>query len=418
MLVTVRLVLFEFPWKRITCGKVEWNKSDRVRSALVALDGHQELDLTSKYWILLEAGSTKGFADVLRGSAPFFCGEVLSAERMPEIISVLAPLLIEDQDSTQWGTLFPHRRVLRIFSLPVQLPTEKINLHSTEKDKGVEVSIYEEMGESIARHIWSVQTMVKDDAMILPIHSITGVLLTNHRDAALGLLASCMEKPIFGENLAAHMHQLPQLLMPYFDISARKAKGNLEILELGAGCGIVGLSLARLVPNARFVLTDLPEALEILDENATRMAELGLAPGTSIITKILDWNSSLENTLPAGNTDSDIFPNLAGLRPDLVIVSDCTYNPSSFQALVATLLQSVRQGHKHNPRGENMKLDVLVSYKSRHESESQFFDDMLNLGFHVLSHKKVEFPDRTRELVGLDVENAEIFAFGWQNPSN
>ena len=227
-----------------------------------------------------------------------------------------------------------------------------------------------------------------------------------------------MEKPVFGENPETHMHQLPKLLMPYFDISARNAKGDLEILELGSGCGIVGLSLARLVPSARFVLTDLPEALEILDENASRIVELGLAPGTSVATKVLDWNWSLENTLPAANTDGGIYLSLAELRPDLVIVSDCTYNPSSFQALVATLLQTVRQGHEHNPREEHMKLDVLISYKSRHESESRFFDDMLNLGFHVLSHKKVKFPDRTRELVGLDVENAEIFAFAWQNPSN
>jgi len=45
------------------------------------------------------------------------------------------------------------------------------------------------------------------------------------------------------------------------------AKKNLKILELGAGCGIVGITLSSYFPTSQVLLTDLPEATEIIERN-------------------------------------------------------------------------------------------------------------------------------------------------------
>jgi methylase of polypeptide subunit release factors len=49
-------------------------------------------------------------------------------------------------------------------------------------------------------------------------------------------------------------------------------KKNLNVLELGAGCGIVGITLGACLPTSRILLTDLPEATDIIEHN------LGILP--------------------------------------------------------------------------------------------------------------------------------------------
>lgn len=198
------------------------------------------------------------------------------------------------------------------------------------------------------------------------------------------------------------------LLRSFFDPSKRSGQ-QLEILELGSGCGIVGVGLARTISNARIILTDLPEAMDILQKNISKSINVGLASGTTIRGQTLDWNTVLTNTQ---NMKFDETQDLASLKPDLVLVSDCTYNPSSFEALIATLVQLVKQAHQRHHHDGHMKLDVLVSYKTRHESESRFFEDMDRAGFEMLAEDEVLFPNRTRETLGLDLEKGEIFAFG------
>lgn len=91
----------------------------------------------------------------------------------------------------------------------------------------------------------------------------------------------------------------------------------LTVLELGTGCGIVGMTLALTIPNCTVHLSDLPEARDIVERNMTDPS-LRLAPGSSLAFTELDW----DNELPAWLT----HPNS---KTDLVLAADCTYNPDS-----------------------------------------------------------------------------------------
>jgi methylase of polypeptide subunit release factors len=96
-------------------------------------------------------------------------------------------------------------------------------------------------------------------------------------------------------------------------------KSNLQILELGSGCGVVGLSLAQTIPDAQVLLTDLPEAEEIVERN---IAQTQLAHGATVAFRELDWDAELPGDLRASSQ-----------KLDLVLAADCTYNPDSRYAI-------------------------------------------------------------------------------------
>jgi predicted nicotinamide N-methyase len=157
------------------------------------------------------------------------------------------------------------------------------------------------------------------------------------------------------------------------------SKKNLNILELGAGCGIVGITLATYFPTSRILLTDLPEATSILTHNLSP-----LPPSLKITHQILDWSQPLPS-----DTASQSF--------DLVVVADCTYNPDVVPDLVNTL-RGVAEG--------NRDVLVLVAMKVRHETEMVFFDLMTESGFVVKGKGGIPLP----VLEGED-ERIEIYGF-------
>lgn len=145
---------------------------------------------------------------------------------------------------------------------------------------GKTLHIWEETGESIARHLW--------DAGVT-----TACHISQLSDSLLDVKTPLTEAlgPALGE----------EQVKPF------------RVLELGTGCGIVGISIAQIVPNAEVILTDLDEAKEIVEWNMT-YANADLAPGSSLSFRELVWGEKI----PKG---------LNGL--DLVIAADCTYNADS-----------------------------------------------------------------------------------------
>jgi predicted nicotinamide N-methyase len=158
-----------------------------------------------------------------------------------------------------------------------------------------------------------------------------------------------------------------------------------SILELGAGCGIVGITLSRFLPKANIILTDLSEATEILDVNVGTSHS---ALRDRLAHQVLDWSHPLP-------------PNIAETKWDMVLVADCTYNPDVVPDLVQTLKTLV------TGNGAKM-LKVVLAMKVRHDSELIFFDLMKEAGFVVGEKKCVPLP----VLEGED-EEIEIFDFGY-----
>ncbi|KAH8665901.1 putative methyltransferase-domain-containing protein, partial [Tricladium varicosporioides] len=222
------------------------------------------------------------------------------------------------------------------------------------------LNIWEETGESIARHIWDA-----------------GLLLSAYLTSL---------SPTHTSNTKSSPFPLGLPKLPL--LQTLLSTPNLNIIELGSGCGIVGITLTTHFPNIKQVLlTDLPEATSILSHNTSR-GVLTHPWRPKIQTRVLDWS----NTYPSV---------VAGTEWDLVVVADCTYNPDSVPDLVSMM------GNCAGELGEGRKETlVLLAMKVRHESEMIFFELMEGSGWVVRESVKLGLPVR-----GGEGEEIEVFVF-------
>jgi predicted nicotinamide N-methyase len=226
--------------------------------------------------------------------------------------------------------------ILDVWSLPFDLKDKQRADPFVDREfvlsTGSTLQIREETGDSIARHIW---------------------------DASLGFLLF-LESAL---NATATDNAFSRLL-----VSAKSKR--LRVIELGAGCGIVGIAFASLL-KCDMILTDLDDATEILDANLTLAS--GVAD-TEIRAEVLDWSTDLPDSL---NT-----------KYDLVLVSDCVYNPESSVRLVETLRRL-----KHT----SPSAVILVGYKRRHSADDIFFDSMKTAKFETLHSDSITLPHTASE---------------------
>ena len=162
---------------------------------------------------------------------------------------------------------------------------------------------------------------------------------------------------------------------------------GLSILELGSGCGITGLHIADLCSRSTVLLTDLPDAIEILNRNVDFAQSV--SSGVKLATAVLDW-------------DAPVPEMVATQRFDLVILSDCTYNSDSIPGLVKTL-SSIAKSSPHTC--------IVISLKMRHDSEAILFDLMARADFIRAEHTAIPLPDRCRSKTGQDLEVVEIYIY-------
>ncbi|KAJ1447561.1 putative methyltransferase-domain-containing protein [Pelagophyceae sp. CCMP2097] len=149
-----------------------------------------------------------------------------------------------------------------------------------------------------------------------------------------------------------HVHDR---VLPAVATAARRSSGRAaRIVELGSGCGLVGLGLAAKNAEALVVLTDPQVATQLSADAETdtlaflrRNVELnGL--GNSSAEKLL-W----------GRKDAAAFRDAFGPF-DLVVGSDLLYAPDHYGALLETMLE--------------LKAPVVLGYQHRHAGEQRFLD--------------------------------------------
>ncbi|CAK7207565.1 hypothetical protein SEUCBS139899_010375 [Sporothrix eucalyptigena] len=280
---------------------------------------------------------------------------------------------------------FPHVALRQLL-----LHDEVLKMDSTTPEACVEVE--EEIGESIARHVW--------DAGL--------VAVTFLADTCLGQSTSRKRpREEDGDNKADTTTpiSLPDALRSILLHQPKQAKDKtLRVLEVGSGVGILGIGLAAIVQeagrrstattdddNAMFLLTDLPEAEEHARANIARS---GLS---SLEYENLDWEDGRQGHFGpavAGKGDD------AGTVWDLVVLSDCTYNVDMLPALVETLTalpSSTTKGTKAK------KPSVLLARKPRHASEEALFSLMTEHGWTVRASSEVPLPvlDNDAQVVEL-----------------
>ena len=218
----------------------------------------------------------------------------------------------------------------------------------------VTLRICEEMGESIARHVW---------------------------DAGVALAAFIRDIVL-----------LPRLQNDDFLLANRlRMLPGPNVIELGSGCGIVGLQLAHVCSGAKVLLTDLPEAMEVLERN---IGIAMLAPESQVSKAVLNW-------------DKDVSDDIAKQTFDLVLVSDCTYNSDSIPALVRTLAFLTER----SPAAL-----VVVSMKVRHASEAIFHKLVAKAGLRECCCWTFEIPNERNGHACQ--ESDKVYFYSYQSKRN
>ncbi|PLB54525.1 hypothetical protein P170DRAFT_347729 [Aspergillus steynii IBT 23096] len=215
--------------------------------------------------------------------------------------------------------------------------------------EALDLRIWEETGNSIARHIW---------------------------DAAL---ASVM---YLQQIIAGHRVETAPALQ---NLLLRAPTKPVRAVELGSGCGIVGIALAELLPQCSVLLTDLPEVEEIVTQNITTAKP---ASESTVEFQTLDWDEELPENLSDGSVD-------------LILVSDCTYNADSLPALVLVLDRLVQR---------SPAAIILVALKRRHESETVFFELMESARLSKIHQDNIELPSQHDQS-----DEIELHCFGRQS---
>ncbi|KAI6382850.1 hypothetical protein MCOR25_000367 [Pyricularia grisea] len=263
----------------------------------------------------------------------------------------------------------------------------------------VAVEVEEELGESIARHIWDA-----------------GVCMT-------AIISSiCSTIPLDGE-----MNNLPKLR----DILT--ASDELAVVEIGCGVGILGIGLATALLHRQrcdsgrgaqtspprpvsILMTDLPEARDRAVANISRYDRMNShgPPQRDSGQDGSEEDRTVEALpIPVDYEDLDWedgrkgkFGAKVNARPwDLVMLSDCTYNVDMLPALVETLTalhRSITATSSFSVAGPK----VLLATKPRHESEKALFELMHDAGWRISDQTVLPLP-----VMGSEAETIEAYLF-------
>jgi hypothetical protein len=253
----------------------------------------------------------------------------------------------------------------------------RLQLSATGRSADLVLELEEDLGDSIARHVWD------------------GGL------TAVAFLADLCLSPSAG---SGKQPSLPATR----DIICQDAE--LKILELGSGVGTLGLGLAMILQlhqkhrpiRAKVLLTDVSEAQERASANIRRWEtaarshanmEAKDASRVSVDYEVLDWEDGRQGR----------FGSKAGSEMwDLVVLSDCTYNTDSIPLLVETLDALGR----HLDQLGSLATRVLLATKPRHDSETLAFEMLDLAGWKPVENVVVPLP-----MIGAEDQEVQIYLF-------
>ncbi|CAK7265045.1 hypothetical protein SEPCBS119000_001310 [Sporothrix epigloea] len=261
------------------------------------------------------------------------------------------------------------------------------------------VEVEEDIGESIARHVWDAGLMAVAFLADTCLEQLLSPRRLQEEDQDRQNAPSAEPS-----SLSESLHGI--LLSQQIQESGKP----LRVLELGSGVGILGLGLAAIIQEARrrafylnqardcntmFVLTDLPDAEEHARANMARSSAVSLQ------YENLDWEDGRVGRFGPVVAGNNIGPE-SGNTWDLVVLSDCTYNVDMLPALVETLvaLSSLNRAQDAQP------LSVFLARKPRHVSEEALFSLMAAHGWTVAASKAVRLP-----VLHGDAEVVELFLY-------
>jgi predicted nicotinamide N-methyase len=144
---------------------------------------------------------------------------------------------------------------------------------------------------------------------------------------------------------------------------------DASILELGAGTGLVGMA-AALVYERHTILTDLPEIVPNLEQNARSNSEAISTCGGTVSAAVLDWTRPSELELDSFDGSPNSFP--------LIVVADPIYSSDHPRMLVDAI-------KCHLSTDENARLVIELPLREAYADERQDLRDRLaGIGLRII----------------------------------
>eukprot|EP01101_Sappina_pedata_P002648 TRINITY_DN12867_c0_g1_i1.p1 TRINITY_DN12867_c0_g1~~TRINITY_DN12867_c0_g1_i1.p1 ORF type:complete len:297 (+),score=129.54 TRINITY_DN12867_c0_g1_i1:33-923(+) len=143
------------------------------------------------------------------------------------------------------------------------------------------------------------------------------------------------------------------VLTKYLEIHYKDSLSSKRIVELGAGCGLVGLG-AYALGAKEVVMTDMASVIELLKENV----ELNFPQSPKAISaQVLSWGDDVSH-----------------LRPpfDLVVAADVVYQCMKVDLLIRSLLDL-----------STIDTEILIAFESHDEKTPKEFNEKIYHNFYV-----------------------------------
>ncbi|KAK7418331.1 hypothetical protein QQZ08_011274 [Neonectria magnoliae] len=293
-----------------------------------------------------------------------------TADGVARILAMAAERPRYRREAARMGAVMPAWVSLNLSGGETDVAMRRLQVTDSPTGFGY-VEVEEEIGESIARHVW--------DAGVVALCAIAGI------DTAPDSESS----------------QQPCIRGLWNILGSQK---TINIMELGCGVGILGVGLGTVFPKlssseCTILMTDLPEAEGRARSNISRFQPEATTPTDSQVRMLyenLDWEYGREGK----------FGKEAGSRPwDLVMLSDCTYNVDMLPALVETL-SAIHSSNMKQMKGEPFTTKVFLATKPRHADEEALFELMDMEGWETLHKQVLLLP-----VLGADPESVELYLF-------
>lgn len=161
---------------------------------------------------------------------------------------------------------------------------------------------------------------------------------------------------------------------------------KLNVLELGCGCGVVGIGVAQMIPDCNVLLTDLPEVDELVAQNIECMTP---ANASTVSFAPLDWEAPLP-------------PAVQSRTWDIIIAAECIYNVDSIPLLVSTLTSLI---------AASPGALIVVSTKVRHDSEKLFHELAAKEGLVESGRAELPLPGLPGTGYGDSATHVDLYTF-------
>ncbi|KZT07420.1 uncharacterized protein LAESUDRAFT_742889 [Laetiporus sulphureus 93-53] len=211
-------------------------------------------------------------------------------------------------------------------------------------------------------------------------------------DSGIGLSSWIVDLHSEGSALKSSFERVALLKGLLFSSAA----GN--IIELGAGTGIVSLTLGTLrsvvpLPTQGCVITtDLPSAMPLLEHNIRANESLFNSPFTRPQAVVLDWDIE--------DAPEEISCIDSGF--DVIVMADVTYNTASFPSLIRTLVSL--GSLPRSSSAATQRPMILLGYKERDPAERTLWDMARDVGITF---------EKVGEKPGAGGEPIEIWVGSW-----